>query len=167
MKRIDNKGLSLVEMVAVIAIATLMLVFVTISIGTNTRNQALRTSEKLESLINQARTNALVKGTSKGYLNIAYVDGNYYTYVGELVTGGADGNANKANVKKKGQRLCDGGLDIFIASVNVKDSDDVRYLSFKQSTGGLVASGTDIPVLVKKGMTSSTKIVDWVTGKIE
>ena len=166
MKQASNKGFSLFEMVAVIAVATLMTLFITISIGTNIRNQALRTGEKLESLINQARTSALVKGTPNGYLNIVYVDGAYYTYIGEEIKGGENGEANKKTVKSKGKKLCDGGIDIYIAGDNIKNEPDVRYLSFKQSSGGLVA-GIDISVRVAKGNTSSTMIVDYVTGKVE
>ena len=82
MNKTNNKGFSYVEMIIVLAIMGIMVGFLSISISTNYRNEVSRTAEKFESRVNQARTSALTKGTANGYLNIAYVDKAYYTYVG-------------------------------------------------------------------------------------
>ena len=90
MKTNNNKGFSYVEMLMVLAVMAIMIGMVTISIGTINRNTVARTSEKLESLSNKARTSALTKGSQNGYLNLCEVGNGVYVYVGEMLTNPAD-----------------------------------------------------------------------------
>lgn len=165
MNKTNNKGFSYVEMIIVLAIMGIMVGFLSISISTNYRNEVSRTAEKFESRVNQARTSALTKGTANGYLNIAYVDKAYYTYVGEKLS-----SAN--SVKSKGEKLCNGNIEISITTDAINSGNPYKCLSFKQSTGGLLEEDGTIPpdykaVMFKRNMQSVSYKIDQYTGKVE
>ena len=165
MIKANNKGFSYVEMIIVLAIMMIMVGFLTISIGTNRRNEVARAAEKFESRVNQARVAALTKGNANnGHLNIAFVDGAYYTYVGEEVT---DINL----VKAKGEKLCNGNVHVTIAGP-INAASPYARLKFKQSSGGLVdAYGNDftmdLNIMFEKNLSSVHYSIDGLTGKIE
>ena len=163
MNKTNNRGFSYVEMIIVLAIMAIMVGFLSISIGTNYRNEVARTAEKFESRINQARTAALTKGSANGNLNIAYVDKAYYTYVGEKLS---DANS----VKVKGEKLCNGNITMVLVGTIDGDSP-YRCLTFKQSTGGVQDSYGNIyigylGVMFKRNTTSVSYTIDGVTGKV-
>jgi len=155
----SNKGFSYVEMIIVLAIMALMIGFISITIGTNKRNELSRTSEKLESLINKTRTSALTKGKNQGVLNIAKVDGNIYAYVGN-----ACADDDPEAVKSKGEKLCNGRLEIYVNTDSTEDGK-VHRIHFKQSTGGL--TGGTVTVMVKRDNISSSFRVLGMTGKVK
>ena len=101
MRRTNNKGFSYVEMLMVLAIMAIMIGMVTISVGLISRNTVSRTLEKVESLCNRTRINALTKGSTQGYLNMAQFSDGVYAYVGEMVM---DDNIDK--IREKGERIC-------------------------------------------------------------
>lgn len=169
--RDNNKGFSLFEMVLVMAIVVIMAVFIGISVSTVSRNDVLRTSERLETMVNKARVNAMAKGSAtyngsdfggNGWINIAKSGGSYYASVGAY-------SNDPEYVKTNGEKIGDGKLSIYVAS---EDDDDmvtdtvVRHLGFKQSTGGIYAGAGDIMFLVKYKNTSSYFKVDGTTGRI-
>lgn len=164
MKKSSNYGFSYVEMIIVLAILAIMAAFISISIGTNRRNEVNRTSDKLESLVNQARTSAMTKGTERGKLNIAFCDGAYYAYVGEA-------KGSDVAIKDAGEKIASGNVMITIAG-NIDASSPTRCLTFMQNTGGLQGSGggvylTDMHVMVSKDLKSAGFSIDGVTGKIK
>lgn len=159
----NNKGFSYVEMVIVLAIMAVMVGFLSISIGTSKRNELIRTAERFESRINQARTTAMTKGSLTGNLNIGYVDGAYYTYVGEQLP---DANA----IKAKGEKLCNGNITVILLDP-IDASEPYRCLTFKQSTGGVQDAYGDIytgylTVMFKRDLKSTSYTIDGVTGKV-
>ena len=166
--RDNNKGFSLFEMVLVIAIVGIMTLFITISISTVSRNDVLRTSERLQTMVNKARVNAMAKGSAtmggggNGWINIAKVGGSYYASVGEC-------SDDPQVVKKNGEKIGDGKRTIYVAGEDddkmVTDST-VRHLGFKQSTGGIFTGAGEIMFLVKYKTTSSYFSVDGTTGRI-
>jgi len=127
MVRRNNKGFSYVEMIIVIAIVGILIALLSISIGTVNRNNALRASEELESLVNNARVNALTKGLNYGVLTIAKDETGVYAYSGKK-------QYSVDVVKSQGKRICGSKVTV---SVN-GSSDSLMYIEFKQSTGGLV-----------------------------
>ena len=145
----NNNGFSYVEMLMVLAIMAIMIGMVTISIGLVGRTNVSRTSEKLESLVNKARTNALTKGKQNGFLNVVEVDGAVYAYVGEMI---ADDMPEA--VKEKGEKLCSADLEIKMVESTTTADKKVHRIGFKQSTGGLL--GGSVTVLVKKKNTTKT-----------
>ena len=169
MKR-DNRGFSYLELVVVITIIAVMAMMVTISVGTLNRNEVLRTSEKLETMVNKARVNAMAKGSAlyggggTGWINIAEYGGAYYASVGKRSTDPED-------VKKNGEKIGSAKLSIYVAGKRVGDDafgdgDLVRHLGFKQSTGGIFAGAGTCSFLVKNDKMSTVFTVNGTTGRI-
>jgi len=177
MMRRNNKGFSYVEMLMVLAIMAIMIGMVTISIGLIGRNTVSRTSEKLESLVNKARTNALTKGKEKGVLNVAEVNGAVYAYVGERID-----DDDTASVKSKGDKVCGSEYEVIIGGSTNPDNEGnkttspangdpkkVLHIGFKQATGGINSAVSDgTIVIVKKKKTTKTRMFQIydMTGKI-
>lgn len=151
--RKNNKGFSYVEMLMVLAIMAIMIGLVAISVGLIGRTTVSRVADKMETLCNKARTNALTKGSDAGWLNIAQVNGAVYAYVGEKI---ADDNPQA--VKDKGDKICSSEYEIitnFSGAATIGTSDgQVHRIPFKQSTGGIGMSGR---VIVKKKNTNKTE----------
>ena len=163
MKANQNKGFSYIEMLMVLAIMAIMIGMITISIGTVKRNTALRASEKLETLVNKARVNALTKGTAHGYVNVALYEGAYYAYVGERVPADLDNDGSlesRKYVKEHGDKICNENATIYF---NGLVKNNVNHIQFKQATGGLV--GTSDTISVVCGNTSSVFRIKPQTGK--
>ena len=162
--RNPNAGLSLFEMVAVLAIISIMIGIMTISISTVNRNEVFRTEEKLESLINKARVAALTKGTKNGSLYIARSSGTYYSYVGDASE--FEGGASADNIKKFGDKLCGSRVNI-IYGTDIIDNGNVISINFKQSTGGLNGGAGKILVQDNRNKIKSATIQIYSeTGKI-
>ena len=159
MNRNSNKGFSYLEMMVVLGVMAIIIGLVSVSIGLVGRTNALRASEKLETLANKARTSALSRGDKKGVLNIASSGGNIYAYVGES-------SDDPEFVRSKGELICNDKIEVEIkAGTLLKVKDGVLHVRFKQSSGGL--QGGDINVIVKKGNTSSRFRIYGTTGKTE
>ena len=168
MKKNNNKGFSLFEMVAVIAIVAIMMTIVAISIGTAGRNEVFRTSEKIESLLNQARVYALTKGSDEGYVSVAKTSSGYYAYVGNpdnIKAVGEDGSkfVSAEEVKKNGDKIGNANLDISFNGIIADDS--VNQIHFKQSTGGLYPGSGNVVQVKNKKMKSAIIYIYPATGK--
>jgi prepilin-type N-terminal cleavage/methylation domain-containing protein len=157
--RKNNKGFSYVEMLMVLAIMAIMIGLVTISVGLIGRTTVSRVCDKVESLCNKARTQALTKGSSQGYLNMVQLNGNVYAYVGEMV---ADDNA--AYIREHGEKICSSDYEIITnvsgASTGVGTSDgQIHRIMFKQSTGGIGYGGIghQAVIIVKKKNSNKTE----------
>ena len=162
--RNPNAGLSLFEMVTVLAIIAIMIGIMTISISTVNRNEVFRTEEKLESLINKARVAALTKGTKNGSLYITCNGSAYYSYIGDASK--LEGGATADNVKKFGEKLCSSKVNISYGTDTIDDGEVVT-INFKQSTGGLNGGAGKIFVQDSRNKIKSTTIQIYSeTGKI-
>lgn len=168
----NNKGFSYVEMIIVLAIMTLMVGFLTISIGTNKRNEMARAAEKMESHVNKARTISMTKGTGSGCLNIGYVDKAYYVYVGEDLVGyGGSSDERAVRVKELGEKLCSGDINITLSG-SIDEDHPFRRLKFKQSTGGIVDSGGGVytgymTIMFERNLKSTSFSIIGLTGKVK
>ena len=153
MKTNQNKGFSYIEMLMVLAIMAIMIGLVTISIGLINRNTVSRTLEKVETLCNKTRINALTKGSKNGYLNLAEFSDGVYAYVGEMVD---DDNINK--IREKGDKICSKDYEIITNFVGLGSTADcqIHRIAFKQSTGGVIG-GLNGRVIVKKKNTTKTE----------
>ena len=139
MKKINNKGFSYVEMIVVLAIMAVMVGMIGLSYGMINRNNVNRASETLQSMANQARVNALTKGTSNGYLNIAKVGNDIYAAVGPQYTVADD-------IKKNGEKVCSANtlcIEMWEltspGTKTLKGNTDVGFFSiqFEQLSGGI------------------------------
>ena len=80
----NNKGLSYVELLIVIAIMAIAVGLITLSIGLVNRTSINRGIEKVGSSLNQARNTAMARGSERGTIEISCSGGKYYCYVGSL-----------------------------------------------------------------------------------
>ena len=155
MRKNNNKGFSYVEMLMVLAIMAIMIGLVTISVGLIGRTTVSRVADKMESLCNKARTNALTKGSNQGWLNLAQTGGQVYAYVGEKI---ADDDV--ASVKAKGEKICSSDYEIitnFSGSATIGTSDGkVHRIPYLQSTGGVIG-GMSGRIIVKKKNSNKTE----------
>ena len=149
----NNSGFSYVEMIIALAILSIMVAMITISIGTVHRNTVSRTSEKLESMVNSARTKALTRGSKEGYLCIAPIDGKIYTFVGDVSKLKNGTNFDRDLMLKNGNELCSSSYIVTVSGATTDPSSDdyseLITIQFVQSTGA-VKDNADKTVIVKK-----------------
>lgn len=164
MMRKNNKGFSYVEMLMVLAIMAIMIGMITISVGFIGRNTVSRTLEKVESLCNRARTNALTKGSPNGYLNMAEFGDGVYGYVGKMVQ-----DDDIDYIRENGQKICSKDYEIMTNFVGLGSTSDgqIHRIAYKQSTGGVIGNLSG-RIIVKKKNTSKTESfgIYGQTGKI-
>ena len=167
------KGFTYYELLVAIAIMSLMVGFATITIGTVYRNNANRGADKIQSTINNARNNAMTKGTEQGYANFYYYDNKLYAYVGENVDGST---LVFSSDTRDWQVVCDNiddvsyGFDMGGSHYSIGPwSGTLFKIGFKQSTGELVkhvdALGSDFfvdnfEIHVTKGNTDAKVFVE-------
>ncbi len=82
--RDNNKGLSYVELILVMAIMAILIGVISLSVGLVSRTNVTRGVEKLSSTFTQARTTSMARGNTNGKLEISYDGSSYYYYVGNL-----------------------------------------------------------------------------------
>ena len=68
----NNKGLSYVEFIIVIAIMAIAVGLVSLSMGLVSRTNINRGAEKVSSSLNQARNTAMARGTDRGTIEISF-----------------------------------------------------------------------------------------------
>ena len=133
-----NKGLSYIELILVIAIMTLMAGLVTITMGTVNRNNLNRASDKVVSVFNEARNNALSKGSDNGYLNITSVDGVIYYNVGKPICDNLDVDFDT----QEWDKLTKSPIDFYIGSTKLEDGNTFSF-QYKQSSGEYLGAKLD------------------------
>ena len=132
MNRLNNKGLSYLELVLVIAIMAIVVGFTTISINTVNNNNVSRSADSAYSVINKARNNAMVKGSKYGWITFTNHNNVVYYRIGEKVPyiSGGDYYGSYNDWKK----LCPASVKMMFGS-NSFDNGETCELAFKQSTG--------------------------------
>ncbi|MBR6255739.1 MAG: hypothetical protein IKR23_00045 [Lachnospiraceae bacterium] len=89
----NNKGLSVLELLLVMAITVLLLSMVLISYNLINRADVKKSARRLESAIKTARVTTMSKGTKAGTLDLVFDGGNMYAVIDgagsrDLITGG-------------------------------------------------------------------------------
>ena len=89
----NNKGLSILELLLVMAITVLLLSMVLISYNLINRADVKKSARRLESAIKTARVTSMSKGTKAGALDLVFDGGNMYAVIDgagsrDLITGG-------------------------------------------------------------------------------
>ena len=82
--KINNKGLSYIELILVISIATLLTGLVSISMGTVNRNNVQKAASSLESGFKTAQVSSMAKGSERGALYIYNRGGKCYYSIGSI-----------------------------------------------------------------------------------
>ena len=85
-KRIDNKGFTLVEMMIVLGISAIVMGIVLISYNVVNNANATKAARRLETVIRTARTQSMAKGMEEGKLTLQMQHGNLYAYIGDPAT---------------------------------------------------------------------------------
>ena len=80
----NNKGFSYVELILVLAIMSIMIGMIGLSIGLVTRNNVTKAAAKMESAFNTARITSLSKGSEQGAINIMQENGAVYYCIGKF-----------------------------------------------------------------------------------
>lgn len=149
MKRLNNKGLSYVELMIVIGIMALLVGFSTITLGAVNRNDVGRAGDKLVSYINAGRTRALTNGSKGGYCNLYVHNGNLYANCGERIS-----PTNPADLgTQKWDKVCAKNITLHYGVVPLGEGECIN-LKFKQSTGeyiGYQSSANDDSVVPVTG----------------
>ena len=85
-ERISNKGLTLVELMIVLAISAIIFTMVLISYNVVNNANATKAARRLETVIRTARTQSMAKGMDEGKLTLQVQHGNLYAYIGDPAT---------------------------------------------------------------------------------
>ncbi len=169
----NNKGMSYVELLLVLAIMAILIGVVSISVGLIGRTNVTRGAEKLSSTINQSRSTSMARGSNKGQIEISYSNGRYYYYVGDSAA--ADKEEQKVEFLASPGVLTYGPASNPGAAVTVDDNGEILVIRFNQASGsikefmdqeGNMYTGT-IDVTLTNGDKSTTVRVYQATGKCE
>lgn len=160
----NNKGLSYVELLIVIAIMILLTGVTTVSIGLSTRANATKTADRLVTALKTSRTYSLAKGTERGAFHIKK-SGNVYEFsIGTL--------SEAPEVETLGAHPVQ--LSYFVGDeiFPIDESAGTITLKFDQSSGALTSfdGGPDLPdgFIVYKGDEPVARITIYeLTGKSE
>ncbi len=127
----DNKGLSYIELILVIAIMTMMAGIATISMGMVNRNNINRASDKVISAFNEARSNALSKGSDNGWLNVTNKDGIIYYNIGKPISDGLSVDFDT----QKWDKLTQSPIEFYVGSTTKLEDGETFSFQYKQSSG--------------------------------
>lgn len=140
-----NKGFTYYELLIVITIMSLMVGFMTIGIGTISRNNVNRVADDIETSVKAARNYALTKGTENGWANFYYNDKTLYCYIGKEITPSNPVDFTTQNWQKIGN-----SFDSVSFNTVTLVNGSVASLNFKQSTGEF--NGIDWPLGAAPGL---------------
>lgn len=137
----NNKGISYIEFILVLAIMVLVTGLVTVTMGIVNRNNVTKAADKVSTGINHAKTLSLSKGTKKGAITFVANGGKYYYYYGE----------NENDKYLICNSPCTMSVTIKGTSYNITDNQKIR-LKISPNTGAFVGAdrilnGTSSPLV--------------------
>ena len=83
MKKANNKGFTLVEMLIVLGISAIIMSVVLISFNVINNANVQKSARRLENVIRLSRTRCMAKGNKKGELKLYEQNGNIYAQIGD------------------------------------------------------------------------------------
>ena len=152
----NNKGFSYVELMIVIAIMGIVVGLVSLSFTLVDRTNVAKAGDRLISVLNQGRTNALTKGSSSGYVYFTKKNGALYAYVGPQISAIDYGTQNW-------ERISSRAIDVNLVGSSINEGD-LRFVQFSQATGAPVA-GISLSFVLSSGGKSCSVFIDAYTGK--
>lgn len=161
----NNLGVSLIEMIVVVAIMSVLIGTVSLGLGMASTRSATECAEKMGISLNRART--AVMGKQRGYLAF-YGDSEGNIYVVERYDEDyaplTDGDMNShvgTKIGKKGITVTSGGVTL------TSSPNTPVYFEFSRSDGSLkTTSIANSPIKVSKGSRRYTVEVQPLTGKV-
>lgn len=153
----NNKGFSYVELMIVIAIMGILVGLVSLSFTLVDRTNVAKAGDRLVSVLNQGRTNALTKGSSSGYVYFTKKNGALYAYVGPEITAIDYSTQNW-------ERISSRAINVKLAGAEINEGD-LRFVQFSQATGAPMA-GLTLSFGLTSGNKSCSVFIDAYTGKV-
>ena len=153
----NNKGFSYVELMIVIAIMGIVVGLVSLTFTLVDRTNVAKAGDRLISVLNQGRTNALTKGSSNGYVIFTKKNGALYAYVGPKITAIDYSTQNW-------ERISSRAIDVKLVGATINEGD-MRYVQFSQATGAPTA-GVSLSFGLSSGGKSCSVFIDAYTGKV-
>ena len=164
-RNINNKGMTLIELLMFIAISSIILAMVLISYNVVNNANATKAARRLETVIRTARTQSMAKGQEEGKLTLTVLDGNVYATIGDPATA-------------ESQQICNSGVTVTgILCADANDYKNARVgtpftscqLTFNTSgTVREVMGSTDYnKFIINRGNRSFEIIVYSDTGSVE
>lgn len=132
--RKNNKGMSYVELLLVLAIMAILIGVVSISVGLIARTNVNRGAEQVASTFNQARSTSMARGNTNGRMEITCSNGRYYYYVGN--TGAADKEEQKVEFLASPGIVTYGATSDSGAQTQITATNPL-VITFNQSSGAV------------------------------
>ena len=161
----DNKGISLVELIVVVAIMVVLTAAISLGVSTFTSKHATQCAKNMQISLNRARLGAM--GKKNAYLAFFQTtDGVYMVERFNEEAYGADGTridlslpaADAVRIGKSGLTVTVNGADL--------STGTPQYIEFNRSDGSLKSPST-LQIVVKKGsIKTCTLKVEPLTGKV-
>ncbi len=161
----NNKGLSYIELIVVIAVMVLLTGFSVLSISLATRTNATKAGDKMVTMLTTARTYSLAKGKENGAFHIRKIGNGYECAVGNLADSPKFEEFATSPVTITYFDLAGNQTPIDISS-------GIVSFKFSQTDGSLVENtiGTDSPggFIISKGEDPVARVILYeLTGKCE
>ena len=157
MKIKSNKGLSYIEVMIVLAIASILVGLASISLGLVSRSNVHKGADNLDLAFSKSRSISLAKGTEAGTLNIVNKNGTYFYYIG-------DGNTSEMKVLLR--RPCYIELnDPSLADPVSISNGGVLTISYVPTTGKMSNNMNIDKIYIKNGKSTATIELVNATGK--
>lgn len=171
----NNSGISLVEIIVVVAIMSVLIGVTSLGFGMVSTKSATECAEKMDISLNRCRTSTM--GKQKGFIAF-YSDSEGYVYVVEkfddaysdaVPTSGASTVLTSAEMNAKiGTRIGKKGIKVTCGATEITaTANNPVYFVFNRSDGGLKdAYFVNAPIVVEKGSRKYTVEIQRLTGKI-
>ena len=161
----DNRGISLVELIIVVAIMVVLTAAISLGVSTFTSKHATQCAKNIQISLNRNRLNSMGKKnayvafmqTADGVFMVERFDSDAYAEDGTR----KDASADATDAIKIGK----GGLEVKVNGVSLLGRTE--YVEFNRSDGSL-KSPSSLEIVVKKGSIKTCTIkVEPLTGKVE
>lgn len=168
-KKIGNKGMSLVELIIVVAIMALFIGSVTYSISWASGKAAEECAKKLAYSLQQARTMAM--GKNSAIVTVKTDSSGNIVTVTKIISNTDSGESTNEIISTVGKKSVFVGFSDGTASKNLNEGDEVVF-EFDRASGALkkldnAEANTKSPVFtISKGNTKRTIEIVPITGRI-
>ncbi len=161
----DNRGISLVELIVVVAIMAVLTAAISLGVSTFTSKHATQCAKNMQISLNRNRLNSMGKKhayiafmqTADGVYMVERFDSDAYTEDEDRLEASAT-DADAIKIGKAGLEVKVNGVDLL---------DNTEYIEFNRSDGSL-KSPSALEIVVKKGSIKTCTInVEPLTGKVE
>lgn len=162
----NNRGLSYIELLVVIGVMILVVGISALSMSLISRNNATKMGDKMVTMLRNARTNTLAKGSENGAFHIRKVGNNYECAVGDI-----------NEIDEDEFETIGSGVQLYYYNPSdglmpIVPSDGTVTIKFSQSNGSVISCSIGSEILdsfsIYKNEEPAVRIMLYeVTGKCE